>query len=381
MAYQITKKSSFFLKVIRKLKLYKLRLIPEILIRSIKFDNLRVFYRYKNHSFFTHPLFERVYDYPPLNYSTKKKAEIFHWYHSVDNDFNYNNKFVIEPIDHPLSIMRNFEPFDGLKNQEKIFEIYNLKSCKRIILSSKGQYDLFIKYFPSLKDKISLIYPPIVPKKLSAKKEDNSIIYLLIASDYKKKATDLVIQAWAKADNKISKLILVCPNLPIEVKEKINKDVTIEHYTFVSEAKKEEFYRNSDIALIPMHTDGTAVFVEAIEYGLPIIAMRSQHSSNFTERGMGLQIEVPFYFYDFEYYGKKWRTWDEFFEIIEQSKNRGEFNFVIDEFKRLFRYFEKNQKEIKKMKNKILKKRDTEFSYEIRNKQLLEIYKSCNNKN
>ena len=74
--------------------------------------------------------------------------------------------------------MRNFEPFDGLKNQEKIFEIYNLKSCKRIILSSKGQYDLFIKYFPSLKDKISLIYPPIVPKKLSAKKEDNSIIYL-----------------------------------------------------------------------------------------------------------------------------------------------------------------------------------------------------------
>ena len=33
------------------------------------------------------------------------------------------------------------------------------------------------------------------------------------------------------------------------------------------------------------------------------------------------------------------------------------------------------------MKNKILKKRDTEFSYEIRNKQLLEIYKSCNNKN
>ena len=130
-----------------------------------------------------------------------------------------------------------------------------------------------------------------------------------------------------------------------------------------------------------MHTDGTAVFVEAIEYGLPIIAMRSQHSSNFTERGIGLQIEVPFYFYDFEYYGKKWRTWDEFFEIIEQSKNRGEFNFVIDEFKRLFRYFEKDQKEIKKMKNEVLKRRDTEFSYEIRNKQLLEIYKSCNNKN
>jgi hypothetical protein len=164
MAYQITKKSSFFLKVIRKLKLYRLKLIPEILIRMIKFDNLRVFYRYKNHSFFTHPLFERVYDNPPLNFTTKKRAEIFHWYHSADSDFNYNNKFVIEPIEHPLSILRDFEPFDGIKNQNNIFNIYNLKSCKKIILSSKGQYALFLKYFPSLKNKTSLVYPPIVPK-------------------------------------------------------------------------------------------------------------------------------------------------------------------------------------------------------------------------
>ena len=76
MAYQITKKSSFFLKVIRELKLYRLKLIPEILIRTIKFDNLRVFYRYKNHSFFTHPLFERVYDNPPLNFTTKKTKSV-----------------------------------------------------------------------------------------------------------------------------------------------------------------------------------------------------------------------------------------------------------------------------------------------------------------
>lgn len=71
----------------------------------------------------------------------------------------------------------------------------------------------------------------------------------------------------------------------------------------------------------------------------------------------------------------------EFFKIIEQSKNRGEFNFVIDEFERLFRSFEKDQKEINKMQNLILKRRYTEFSYEIRNKQLLEIYKSLNKKN
>ncbi len=382
MAIHNTRARNILKKVYEKLRIYKLKIIAEVIYRYFNQDKkLKVFYRYKNTQAFLHPLFVRNYAKPPINYTTKSRAELFHWWHSCDKDIGYKRNFVIEPIDHFFSVKSVWEPSAGIACIDETKEIYQSEYCKKIIVSSIGQKNIFLYYCPELKHKLELVYPCCIPrieKDLKIEINDDVIKYLCIVSDFYKKGLDVVIDAWIASDLKNSEFTVVCVNIPDEYTVLIqnNNSIKLLELPVGADKEKELLYKEHDIALIPIHTDGTAVYIEALEYGMPIVTMRSQHSSSFVQNSNGFEIDVPFYFYDFGY-GYEWKTWDEFFEKINIAKANKEFQQTIDDMKSIFEHIEQKEGLLLELKKNSMELLYEKFHYKHRNKILINIYEEA----
>jgi hypothetical protein len=298
----------------------------ETLKRKIYRDSF-VFFRYRWSQYFTHPLFIRNYKKPPVVFASKNNAKLFHYYHSAEKGIGYNKPFVIEPIDHPISISYNG---DATRLNDAVLEtklILKNGYCQHVILSSTGHKRLFEYYFGDLNLPTSVIYPACVPpRKLKKRHKPLGIIkFVSIISDFELKGLDLVIEAWLEADTSSSEWVIVCPNIPKKYIHLINSKNNIIHFKNVSERKKDRIYQSSDVALIPIHSDGLGVYIEAIEYELPIISFRTLHSYDFLSHGNGIEIDVPYNFYDVDKYGFLWNTIDEFKTYHRNSKSNDEF--------------------------------------------------------
>lgn len=380
MAIQNTRKRSILIKVIEKFNLYYFFLFLEYIIRKFNKEAF-VFYRYRWSRYFTHPVFIRNYLKPPVKYSTKNQSKLFHFYHSADKDVGYDKPYIIEPIDHPTCISNNVYTFSFNDAISKTAMILSNGFCHHVILSSSGHKKLFDHYFGDLSLPSSIVYPACIPSKiiLTSKLKSNNVRYVSIVSDFELKGLDLIIEAWLKADTNFSELVIICPNVPLNYIKLINSKKNITLYNNVTERKKHHLYQNSDLALIPIHNDGLGVYVEAIENELPIVTYRTVHSKDFLIHNNGIEIEVPYSFYDIDKYGILWNNNDEFRNYLKTSKINDEFSStresLISTLNELNLNSDSYLAELKINARSALRKT---FLYEHRNKILSDIYNSFN---
>jgi glycosyltransferase involved in cell wall biosynthesis len=346
--------------------------------RLFSCSNPKVYFRYYN-PYRTHPTFIRFYKHPPLNWSTRYAAELLHWISSPD--IIDQRPFVIEPNDHPLSPTRMSEPVDVLENQQKAIDIYLHSGCKKIFVESVGQMKLFQHYCPEEVIQKSTIIAalPTIPKDVDWKKRSGEIerpVFLCLASDYTSKGVDLLIQAWMETpERKDGELVIVCSEIPNGVTSKIkNENIKIVPKAPLTESEKDSLHRSAHIVIAPQHIDGGGNMFEAIEWGLPIITMRSQRHEGLLGNNNGFFADVPFYFYDYEFYGTRWKTFEEFFSVLKEEKQRGEFNTTVEELKQHIRHFFLNPDDIIKMGKKSYEYASGKLSLENRNAKLLSIY-------
>jgi hypothetical protein len=126
--------------------------------------------------------------------------------------------------------------------------------------------------------------------------------------------------------------------------------------------------------IAPLHVDGGANVIEAFEYGLPVITMRSQRS--FIRNGNGWEVNVPFYFYD-DGYGKDWPTWVDFWNLVESAKKNHHFDETINSLVNIFEQIACDPQKLKEMGKQSLGLANGIFSLNERNKKLRKIYNSA----
>jgi hypothetical protein len=328
MSIQAFKKSNFFYKI----KNVSSQLIQGI-SRCIYFGRPKVFFRYRTD--FTHPSFDRFYHRPPLRWANAHNYELAHW---INYPAWINQKpFIIEINDHPLSTVtyKNrliFEPVDVLNHIQDAKEIYMHEACRIILLTDFGMEAIFKKYFGQIFDhKIKPINcPGCLPKYTEASHlEKIKLGVACLASDYELKGVDLVLKAWECIENKGGwKLYLACPNIPLNVLKAFESDKSI---VFINKAplgefEKDQILRNCSITVAPTHIHGGANIVEGMEYGHAIVHFAT-HSTGYDE--VGKRIEVPHHFYEPNNYGVKWKTIQDFKELIKIDKKNGYFDSVF----------------------------------------------------
>ena len=337
-----------------------------------------VFFRYYS-PHLTHPAFKRFYEFPPVPWSTKFHAKLNHWINYPD--FIDHRPFIIEPNDHPLAPTGKSEPFDVVSNLVRAEEIYKHRMCKKIIVESEGQLQLFKHYFEEevIKKTIILGALPAIPKKIDWQQKSfgkSRTRFLFLASDFVNKAVDLLLDAWLNVpERKEAELIVACSNVPQEWERKSYKEnVLFIKKAPLTEIEKNELHQNTDIAIGLQHVDGGANMFEAMEWGLPIIVLRSQRHHGHLQNQNGLMIDVPFYFYDPEFYGTRWKTFKEFYQILEEAKNKGEFEKTKQDLRKALSYFINNPEKAVMMGKRSFDLTRETFSLEKRNETLLRIY-------
>jgi hypothetical protein len=116
--------------------------------------------------------------------------------------------------------------------------------------------------------------------------------------------------------------------------------------------------------------------VEAVAYGLPLITMRSQHSSEFVAGGAGVECEVPLYFYDVEGFGTQWPTWEVFFDLVRRAKAEGAFEPTISAMSDAMTTMMQTEPR-ESMRRKSVELGRGRFSVASRNERLRDVYREA----
>jgi hypothetical protein len=157
----------------------------------------------------------RNYRQPPVFYTTIRKAKLFHFYHSAERRIGYSMPFIIEPIDHPISVSYSGDATELEKSIESTSRILTSRFCKHVILSSNGHKKIFDFYFGHLDIPNSVIYPACIPNEKKLLVRNDSIIRAIsIVSDFELKGLDIIIKSWICTETTNLEWTIICPNLP-----------------------------------------------------------------------------------------------------------------------------------------------------------------------
>jgi glycosyltransferase involved in cell wall biosynthesis len=356
-----------------------LLIIFQIFHRAIFVSKPKIFFRYFTSS--THPAFKRFYDNAPLHWANIFNYEIAHW-------INYpayitSKPFVLEINDHPLATVsfkkRGLcEPGDVLEHIYDAEQVYASKYCRKILIASNGYRKLFNHYFGFNYDhKIIEVHSPgcLPQKKLNLMNINQPIRFLCLASDYMLKGVDLVIEAWLSIkDRNKAKLILACPNIPLEIIKKLSGEPSIEIISKapLSDEYKKKLLYGSAVTIAPTHISGGSTIAEGMEFGHHIIHFEF-HNTEFDK--IGDRIKVPYHFYSINDYGYSWKTIDQFKQILYSDKKNSRFTYVIQKISSSIESIINNPEYLNQQRKFVFKNAQEDFSLRVRNEKLLEIYK------
>ena len=174
--------------------------------------------------------------------------------------------------------------------------------------------------------------PKVTESELKFKNENLSnrkVRFLSIASDFQKKAVELLIEAFIES-NSLGELTLVCHNVPDDLKKKFlkNHNIILIEDLLLSDKKKDFLYRNSDIYINTTHIDSGAVVINALEFGLPIITNTYHQGKSYIINNNGISLSEPMRYYDPKNYGINWNSTEEYLRQVDLiKKNGGYFDF------------------------------------------------------
>lgn len=357
--------------------------LVEILQRSFVNPELKIFYPYK--CTLKHPVFKAMINNPPLDYVNIGRAQLLHLIHGATKKLS-SRDYVIETIDHVLSPLaayfgKSFTPQGYVDRIDIVKEIYASANCKKIILISEGQRKIFNRYIEEQEIMNKTVIIPLatyenMPASLKCIDRKKPINFLCIASNYEFKGVEFILRAWEEFSlNTKSTLTLVCHDLPEKEKTRVllNKSIRLIDELPLKPKTKMELYNNAHVCVVPMLTDGTGVFLEALSNGLPIITYRAQHSFDFTGNQNGIVIDSPINVYD-EGFGVEWKTYDGFLDRVNTLKKEGAFDQTVKGLVDAFTLYDTDHDELKHQSEATCELYHKEHSIEVRNDRLLQLY-------
>lgn len=343
----------------------------------------KIFFPYRTS--LIHPAFDEIKNNPPLHYSNRHNARLFHYIQGASPK-GLENNHIIEVIDHALSLLAPYNEYrhwltceEYVKQVPLAKKLYESSKLKKIIFISEGQRKIFRRYFP---DEEILKKTEVIPLSWGnntdkAKKQFNkNRNFLFIASNYHSKGVALVLDAWERyiVNNSQATLILVSHDIPKEIEQQLHSSVSLIKQAPLSKELKEQLYVQSDVVLAITHTDGVTV-IEGTSYGKPLIVFRTQHSDDFVNRENGILVDVPINIYD-EGYGIEWKTNEEYIERVKLFYKQGKFKTTIEKLIEAFVFFEDPHNMQRFTQNAIEKFHDC-HRVELRNQALIRIYEEC----
>lgn len=329
------------------------------LFNSQKKTNSYVFFDYYNH--YTHPDIKKRYygDRAPITWNTLNSSKIVHCIQSSSKRF-LGKRVIVEPNDHVLVIggsLGIYKPSESVRRSKEISDYISSSAISRVLIGNNDLINHARHYYLENALKKFIIYPEFscIPKVseifLKEKSKELSlgrkIKFLSIASNFRKKAVDLLIEAFIESKC-LGELTLVCHDIPESLKAKVLKadNINLIEDIPLSIKKKDYLYRNSDVYINTTYIDGGAVAVNALEYGLPIITYTYHRGKSYITNENGILLSEPMKYYDPKGYGIIWNSINDYLEQVEIFKSNGGFADVQKQLINSIKYYESHPNKI-----------------------------------
>jgi hypothetical protein len=334
-------------------KAYQFILRELSLFNSKKINNIKVFFPY--YSYYTHPFFKKRFygKRAPLQWSNLKSSKVVHCLQYSSSKY-LGKKIIIEPNDHCLVIgcsLGIFEPRELVLRRKEISDYIASTDVSRVLIGKNELINHAKYYFSDSAVKKFFIYPemscvPAVSKYFLEKKYNQllsgrKIKFLSIASDFKKKAVELLLEAFMRSQV-LGDLTLVCHNVPDNLKRKVLKvkNIFLVENIPLSHKKKNLLYLNSDVYINTTYIDGGGTVNNALEYGLPIITHTYHRGKNYIENANGILLSEPMKYYDPKGYGILWNGIKSYIDQVDILKKKGGYESVQKQLINALKYYE-----------------------------------------
>lgn len=352
MSIQTARNLKFFNRVYSKLRLSKLVDFylekRQNYLRNVSTTRAPVYYH--QYRLATHPYIkERMYGTcAPVEWCNYKDAKLAHY---LQFPLETKIPYVIEPNDQILTLADFFgakTPRQALARVDDIKELMATKNFRGLLVGNDGLVDQYKYYFGTEQIDKLIIYPHMrcLPQAsmsdLHAKKNKQDITFLFLASDYKNKSVNVLLNAWLNSNGlKASRLILACPNIPKDVLAKLKGVGSVEVVAEgpLSVKTKRRLLLQSDISICLTHIDGGANVFEGLQYGHAVITNQFHRSQYLISNNNGFEIQYPNYYYKLGEYGIRYNGIKEFIKIVDDEMAKGGYDDAVSELTKVIQKY------------------------------------------
>mgnify|MGYP003972003935 FL=1 len=245
----------------------------------------------------------------------------------------------------------------GLKKVKKVLE---RKNCKKILPWTQKVYDEFILNFPSLREKMEIVFPA-VPLIVEKKKIGEKVNLIFVGRYFYQKGGFHALKAMEKLverNKNVSATIVSV--IPEEIKKEYLGKERIKLYDLMPQDNVFDLYGKSDSSVYPGYSDSFGyAFLETMSFGIPTVTVDGDSRRELIEDGEnGIVIERP--------------------ETLDWNKLGPREEKIIEEMIKRTEELIKNKKLRKKMSDKcIYEIREGKFSIQERDRKMKRIYEEA----
>lgn len=246
----------------------------------------------------------------------------------------------------------------GIKKVKKILERNN---CKKILPWTKKVEKELLYHFPSVKEKIEVLYPAVPLKKKMKKINEKNLVLLFVGRYFYWKGGLHTLEVMNILTKKYPNIrAIFVSEVPREIKKKYSKNKNIKIYGLMKQKKVFKLYNESDIFIYPGYTDSFGfAYLEAMAFGIPTVTIDGNSRKELIQDGKtGFVLIRPNKF-----------KWDKIGKIENKMINE-----MVNKTSKLI----EDKKLLKKMSEECIKViQDGKFSIKERNKKIKKIYEEA----
>ncbi len=289
--------------------------------------------------------------------------------HSTSGMIPTNPSNWVMDVEHVNSFV-GFRPGSHLSKAKKSIEsMLRSQHCRKIMPWSDAAKLSILNGLDctGFEDKLETVYPTMAPMKVKKEKHDGFTITYVGMNFYNKGGKEL-LEAFKLLRQKYdAKLIMVVPKGYWKPQEGVE---------FVEPGPREmiyDIYKRSDVFCMPSYHDSYGmVYIEAMNFGLPIVATNLFAIPEIVGNA-GILIKPPVSYYD-EKFQFGWSSWTDFTKFIRDNN----FPRAVDDlYKALSRLADSSSLRNRLGRNARKRIESGPVSIKVRNKNLKRIYEEA----
>jgi len=321
-----------------------------------------------------HMIWQSYDTHPPVAYVTQEQARLCHFIGHVPKN---NRKPFIKEIEHVLyvpGLARNCAA--RLREASRIERQYHSENCKAIFGPSDSVIRQVAYHISTLgiEDKLHVVLPAYPDQPDNTHEHTGPFTILTISNKFWGRGIPLAIEVFKRLREKYGQNVrmkLVCEDVPVDYPLAEGLELIRVHQ--LSRDLRYKLYREANVFLV-LSLMEHCVDLEAIAHGVPTVSTPTFDKGGWILPGQtGYIVDPPFSLYD-ESFGIKWKTWNQFQEIVKIRFERGDLSYMITEAIAHVESLMNNPDQLKKMGQAAQKLQREKHSFEARNKQIRQIY-------